>query len=63
MTALAEMQREDDKEPRGVNHVIPLDVGSYIAQGFPAAVNAHLHMPMAFPGTVVLNYVFRQEGF
>ena len=63
MTALDVMHPEAEKEPRGVNHVIPLDVGSYIAQGFPAAVNAHLHMPMAFPGTVVLNYVFRQEGF
>jgi len=63
VTALAEMQREGEKEPRGANLVIALDVGSYNAQGFPAAVNAHLHMPMAFPGTVVLNYVFRQEGF
>jgi hypothetical protein len=63
MTALVEMQREREKEPRGVNHVIPLDVGSYIAQGFPVASNAHYHMPMAFPGTVVLNYIFKQVGF
>jgi hypothetical protein len=63
MTALDVMHREGEKEPRGVNHVIPLDAGSYIAQGFPVASNAHLHMPMAFPGTVVLNYVFKQVGF
>jgi hypothetical protein len=63
MTAADVMQREGEKEPRGVNHVIQLDVGSYIAQGLPVAVNAHYHMPMAFPGTVVLNYIFKQVGF
>jgi hypothetical protein len=62
MTGLAEMQR-DAKEPRGVNHVLAPDAGTYFTQGFPAAVNAHLHMPMAFPGTVVLNYIFKQVGF
>jgi hypothetical protein len=59
----AEMHREGEMEPRGVNHVLPLDAGNYGVQGFAAATNAHYHMPMAFPGTVVLNYVFRQEGF
>jgi hypothetical protein len=57
------MQREDVRQPRGVNHVMPLDLGTYFTQGFAAAVNAHLHMPMAMPGTVVLNYVFKQVGF
>jgi hypothetical protein len=58
------MQREeDDKEARGANLVIALAAGAYNTQGFPAAVNAHYHMPMAFPGTVVLNYVFKQVGF
>jgi hypothetical protein len=63
VTALDVMHPEAEKEPRGVNHVIPLDVGSYIAQGFPVASNAHYHMPMAFPGTVPLHYVMRQDGF
>jgi hypothetical protein len=55
-----EMQHEGEKEPRGVNHVIPLDAGSYSAQGFPAAVNAH-HICIMTWGPI--QYYFIQQGF
>jgi hypothetical protein len=60
MTALDVMRREAEKEPRGVNHVIPLDVGSYTVQGLPAAVNRHIVCVMTWGP---IQYYFIQQGF
>jgi hypothetical protein len=54
------MQREDAKEPRGVNYAMPLTAGSYITHGFPAAVNAH-HICIMTWGPI--SYYFIQQGF
>jgi hypothetical protein len=45
-----------------MNYAIALAGGSYSSQGFPVAVNAHYLMQLAFPGTVIYHYVFKQVG-
>jgi hypothetical protein len=57
---LAEMQREDEKEPRGTNLVIALGSGSYSTQGFQVTFNKHWVCTMTY-GPVA--YYFRQIGF
>jgi hypothetical protein len=54
------MQREDEKEARGVNYAMPLTAGSYSTHGFPAAINAH-HINIMTWGPVA--YYFIQQGF
>jgi hypothetical protein len=60
MTALDEMQREGEKEPRGVNLVIALTAGSYSTQSFQVTFNKHWVCTMTY-GPVA--YYFRQSGF
>ena len=57
------MQREDQKEARGANLVIALTAGAYSTSGFDVSLSAHYLMQLAFPGTVIYHYVFKQVGF
>ena len=62
MIALAETQREDEKEPRAAI-AIALAAGAYSTQGFANAINWHHMMQLVPLGSIPLHYVFQQQGF